>query len=90
MRVFSRKSFEFNVGGATYRTRPLEFATLPDTVAKTLLFRLAVKDGSLEVIETKKAQALMENNGDKPIKRKKKADESAEVNEKELAQDNKG
>ena len=48
MRIFARKTYEFDLDGRKFVTRPLEFMDLPDGVEKTLLFRLAVAEGSID------------------------------------------
>ena len=71
MRIFARKTYEFDLDGKNYVTKPLGFMDLPDAVEKTLLFRLAVADGSIEVLDTARRQKQAEK-GDAPEKGSKK------------------
>ena len=73
MRIFARKTYEFDLGGRKYVTQPLGFMDLPDAVEKTLLFRLAVADGSIEVLDTARRQKQAEK-GDAPEKGGKKTE----------------
>ncbi|WP_035213386.1 hypothetical protein [Desulfitobacterium hafniense] len=57
IRVFAKKAFEFSNGEVdakgvrvTAKTRPLDFAELPDWAEKDPLFGWAQADGDLEVI----------------------------------------
>lgn len=65
MRIFARKTYEFDLDGRKFVTRPLEFMDLPDGVEKTLLFRLAVADGSIEVLDTARKQKQAEKGENK-------------------------
>ena len=71
MRIFARKTYEFDLDGRKYVTQPLGFMDLPDAVEKTRLFRLAVADGSIEVLDTARRQKQAEK-GDAPEKGSKK------------------
>lgn len=71
MRIFARKTYEFDLDGKKYVTQPLGFMDLPDAAEKTLLFRLAVADGSIEVLDTARRQKQAEK-GDAPEKGSKK------------------
>lgn len=71
MRIFARKTYEFDLDGRKFVTRPLEFMDLPDVVEKTLLFRLAVADGSIEVLDTARKQKQAEKGEKKPVKAEK-------------------
>ena len=64
MRIFANKSFIFSNGEDEVKVRNLDFADVPDWVAKTRLFKLAVGDKSIQVVESTKEQTQIENDGD--------------------------
>lgn len=62
MRIFTKKAFKFldRQTGASVKTRPFEFADVPDWVRRDPIFALARKEKSIEVIETKERQKELE------------------------------
>ena len=78
MRIFARKTYEFDLDGRKFVTSPLEFMDLPDGVEKTLLFRLAVADGSIEVLDTARKQKQAEKGEKKPAVKAERAPEASE------------
>lgn len=71
MRVHSTKAFLFTYGDEKAHIKDHDIADLPDWVAKTLLFELATKDGSLTVIENN-TQLVKAQNGESLAKSKDK------------------
>lgn len=64
MRIFTKKAFQFekqNMSAIT--TKAMAFQDVPDWVKDTLLFELALKDGSVQVIADTKQQKELENDG---------------------------
>ena len=64
MRIFTKKAFQFekqNMPAIT--TKAMSFQDVPDWVKDTLLFELALKDGSVQVIADTKQQKELENDG---------------------------
>jgi len=62
MRIFAKKSFKFfeRTSGAVAKTRPLEFCDVPEWVRRDPLFILAQKEGSVEILENKQRQKVLE------------------------------
>lgn len=62
MRIFTKKAYKFldRQTGASVKTRPFEFADVPDWVQNDPIFALARKEKSIEVIETKERQKELE------------------------------
>ncbi len=64
MRIFTKKAFQFEKQNvASVVTKAMAFQEVPDWVKDTLLFKLALKDGSIQVIANTKQQKELENNG---------------------------
>ena len=63
MRVFSKKSFKFDNGDKSFYLKLMSFSDAPNWIRDTALFKLAIKDGSIEVIESKEQSKQLENNG---------------------------
>lgn len=83
MRIFAKKQYELKTQGGPIITRPLSFMDVPDYVQDQLIFKLAVKEGSITVIETAAAQKTLENEGDKPARRSKREKKMVEDTLKE-------
>ena len=64
MRIFTKKSFQFEEKNMpAIITKAMTFQEVPAWVETTLLFQLALKDGSVQVIADRKQQKELENNG---------------------------
>ena len=64
MRIFTKKAFQFEKQNTkSVITKAMDFQDVPDWVKNTLLFQLALKDGSVQIIENTKQQKEFENNG---------------------------
>lgn len=64
MRIFTKKAFQFEKQNTKpVITKAMNFQDVPDWVKDTLLFQLALKDGSVQIIENTKQQKEFENNG---------------------------
>lgn len=64
MRIFTKKAFQFEKQNMpTITTKSMAFQEVPDWVKDTLLFQLALKDGSVQVIADTKQQKELENDG---------------------------
>lgn len=64
MRIFTKKAFQFEKQNmSTITTKAMTFQDVPDWVKNTLLFELALKDGSVQVIADTKQQKELENDG---------------------------
>ncbi|MDU4960191.1 MAG: hypothetical protein E6X17_05970 [Sporomusaceae bacterium] len=68
MRIFTKKSFEFKnvAAGEKVRTRPLEFADVPDWAREDPVFAWGVKDGDITIAETAQDEAAIEKAADEP------------------------
>jgi hypothetical protein len=61
MRIFARKTFEFeNTDGEKVTVKMASFATVPDWAEKTPIFALALKDESIVVITNKEDEKKVE------------------------------
>lgn len=64
MRIFTKKAFQFEKQNTkSVITKAMNFQDVPDWVKDTLLFELALKDGSIQVIADTKQQKELENDG---------------------------
>ena len=64
MRIFTKKAFQFEKQNmSTITTKAMTFQDVPDWVKNTLLFELALKDGSVQVLADTKQQKELENDG---------------------------
>lgn len=64
MRIFTKKAFQFEKQNmSAVITKAMAFQEVPDWVRDTLLFQLALKDGSIQVIADTKQQKELENDG---------------------------
>lgn len=64
MRIFTKKAFQFEKQNvAPVITKAAAFQDVPDWVKNTLLFELALKDGSIQVLADMKQQKELENDG---------------------------
>ena len=67
MRILSRKKIEFKLeGGSTVTVEPLVFTEVPEGAKLDPMFGWALKDGSIEVIETVAQQKKLENEPELP------------------------
>lgn len=73
MRIFTKKAFKFmnRENGSFVRTQPFSFQDVPEWVKKDPIFALAIKEGSIETIETKQRQKQLENDPDAKTSGKK-------------------
>lgn len=56
MRIFSKKSFQFHHPAdqeASVNVQALSFTDVPDWVSDSTMYRLALSEGSIDVVETK-------------------------------------
>lgn len=64
MRIFTKKAFQFEKQNVpSVITKAMAFQNVPDWVKNTLLFELALKDGSVQVLADTKQQKELENDG---------------------------
>ncbi len=64
MRIFTKKAFQFEKQNVPpVITKAMAFQNVPDWVKNTLLFELALKDGSVQVLADTKQQKELENDG---------------------------
>ena len=64
MRIFTKKAFQFEKQNVPpVITKAMAFQDVPDWAKDTLLFKLALKDGSVQVIADTKQQKELENDG---------------------------
>ena len=63
MRVFSKKSFKFDNGAESVYLKLMSFSDAPEWIRNTALFKLAMRDGSIEIIESSEQRKQLENNG---------------------------
>ena len=64
MRIFTKKAFQFEKQNVPpVITKAMAFQNVPDQVKNTLLFELALKDGSVQVLADTKQQKELENDG---------------------------
>ncbi len=64
MRIFTKKAFQFEKQNVPpVITKAMAFQDVPDWVKDTLLFKLALKDGSVQVLADTKQQKELENDG---------------------------
>lgn len=63
MRIFTKKAFKFmnRENGSFVKTQPFSFQDVPEWVKKDPIYALAVKEGSIETIESKQRQKQLEN-----------------------------
>ena len=89
MRVFSKKNLEFtNPGsGEKVRLRTMEFANLPEWVAKDPLFLWAKAEGSLEVMGEDKPAAKSKSQVKREAVQKEAAPEKEHEPEQQKSQD---
>ena len=78
MRIYTKKAFWFEQKNVTpVITKAMGFQEVPEWVKDTLLFRLALQDGSVQVLSTVKQQKELENDGmteeEKEVREKAKA-----------------
>ena len=79
MKIFSKKAYKFEIGGQEpFIVKPLSFITAPEWIKNTLLFKLAVKDGSIQVIASKEQQINIEN-GDPELTEKQLREKGKEL-----------
>jgi hypothetical protein len=69
MRILSRKKLEFKIDekGSAITVEPLVFTEVPESAKLDPLFGWALKDGSIEVIETVEQQKKLENEPVAPV-----------------------
>ena len=64
MRIFTKKAFQFEKQNVPpVITKAVAFQDVPDWVKNTLLFELALKDGSIQILADMKQQKELENDG---------------------------
>lgn len=80
MKVYSEKTFLFENGDEKVVVRNKEIKDVPEWVTKTTLFKLAEKDGSIQVLGDNKQQKAAEN-GELKKSKGKKIEEVKENNE---------
>lgn len=80
MRVLATKSLLFTQGEESVTIKNHEIKDVPDWVAETMLFKLAQKDGTIQVIENREQQKEAENN--KPAANKKPVDKESPAEDK--------
>jgi hypothetical protein len=70
MRIFSRKAFAFQgPDGEVAAVRPLDFAEVPDWVAKSLMWQWALKDGDVQEVVSKAVEdGDVQEAADEPVK----------------------
>lgn len=61
MRILPRKAFLFEVGLDSYKCIPGMIQDCPDKFKKSAMYKLAVADGSIELITTRSEQRKAEN-----------------------------
>lgn len=68
MRILSRKKIEFKIGdGSALVVEPLVFTEVPESAKLDPMFGWALKDGTIEVIETVEQQKKLENEPIAPV-----------------------
>ncbi|OHW63078.1 hypothetical protein EUAN_08620 [Andreesenia angusta] len=80
MRVMATRSLLFTRGEEEVKIKHHEIKDVPDWVAETMLFKLAQKDNTIQVIENKLQQKEAENS--KPATNKKPATKESPAEEK--------
>lgn len=80
MRVMATKSLLFTRGEENVVIKHHEIKDVPDWVGETMLFKLAQKDNSIQVIENKTQQKEAENS--KPVSNKKPVTKESPTEEK--------
>jgi hypothetical protein len=78
MRIFAKKAFRFRGGDKAVSVAALSFADVPDWVKKDPIFALAVKEGSIELINSKADERSVEKQGTARGSRGKRKDDAAE------------
>jgi hypothetical protein len=63
MRIFAKKAFRFRGGDKAVTVAALSFADVPEWIKKDPLFALAVKEGSIEIINGKADERNAEKQG---------------------------
>lgn len=79
MRILAKKAFRFEVGLDSYQCIPGKIQDMDDKFSKSLLFKLAQAEKSIEVIETTAQQKQIENDPD-AVKPGKKPPKNAPKN----------
>ena len=79
MRVFSKKAFAFEHGGAAFLTEPMGFHDMPDHFAECVLFSWALNDGDIEVIGDSAKRKKIEREPGKPSVKRAKAAPSGDA-----------
>lgn len=79
MRIFTKKAFKFqdHKNGESVKTLPFSFKDVPEWATKDILFAWGVKDGDIEIIQSKpdekeieKSDVKMANNNGNPDNKK--------------------
>lgn len=78
MRVMATKSLLFTQGEESVTVKNREIKDVPDWVAETMLFKLAQKDNTIQVIENKEQQKKAENGESADSKKKTPKESPAE------------
>jgi len=60
MRIFAKKAFKFINGGDSFTATPLAFSSAPDWIKTDNLYKWAVADGDIEVINSKQDEIKAE------------------------------
>lgn len=63
MRIFTKKALRFRGGDKAVSVAALSFADVPDWVQKDPLFGLAVKEGTIEIVNSKADERNVEKKG---------------------------
>ena len=87
MRILPRKAFLFEVGLDSYKCIPGMIQDCPDKFANSAMFKLAVSEGSVDLITTRVEQRKVENDKDEG---KPKNEGKANPRNKAAAGGNKG
>ena len=76
MKIFTKKAFVFKIGDKAYKCPVLGFVDVPPAVTKTVFFKLAQKDGDVEIVTDIAARKRIESGQSTPPNKQQTVNEA--------------